>query len=98
MLDIEKSQRLVEKEITMRRAIAGWQSFLVTLLNRILSPKLCEHAGEIHTLHFAAAERLIIAIGELGYVKVLHHLVDNLFIDGPRPATEMWITTHHHDF
>src|SRR6185369_15710829 len=63
MANVEKRERLIEKEITATRA------------RRTVAPQLGQHACEVYTLALAAAERLILALAEFSYVEVLHDFV-----------------------
>src|SRR5580765_5320902 len=85
-MDIEKCERLVEKEHTGRLAI-----------DIFWSPKLRQDAGKIYTLTLASAQCLVIAIGELRNIKKLHQLACNFLVYAARTPGKMRITAHHHD-
>jgi hypothetical protein len=58
---------------------------------------LRQHAREVDALALAAAERLVVAPGELLHVEELHQLIDRLLVGGARAAPEVRVSAHHDD-
>src|SRR5579872_7285720 len=78
--NIEEGQRFVEEED------AG------CVTER--TPDLRKHAGELHPLLLASAERAITAVGHVGDVEELHDLLANLEVACAGTRCEMRITPH----
>src|ERR1051325_11995876 len=79
---VEKRERLVQKKITC----CAFQRM----------PNLCQHAGELHSLFFAAAQRSVAAVRHGLNLKVLHHLFANVQIACAGAGTKVRIPPHHH--
>src|SRR6185369_15329556 len=85
MANVEKRERLIEKQITATRS------------RHTVAPQLGQHAREVYALALAAAERLIVALAEFSYIEVLHDFVDDRFVGCSGTPNEMRVTSHHHD-